>query len=133
MRPGPAQIKIAIAKPCLLTGIGIGIHLQRQRVRRRLHVKAFDADLDMSGWQRGVDGLVASFQHRASDRHNGFKPRCLDRGKAWVGRINDALCQPVMITKIDKNKLAVITLPVDPARQANRLADIGLGKLAACM
>jgi hypothetical protein len=38
-----------------------------------------------------------------------------------------------MITKIDKNQLAMIALPVDPALQATRLADIGLGKLAACM
>jgi hypothetical protein len=38
-----------------------------------------------------------------------------------------------MIAKIDEDQLAMIALSVDPARQADRLAHIGLDKLAACM
>ena len=38
-----------------------------------------------------------------------------------------------MIPKVDKDKLSMVALAVDPPRQADRLADIGLDKFAAIM
>jgi hypothetical protein len=38
-----------------------------------------------------------------------------------------------MVTQVDEHKLSVIALAVDPSGQADRLADIGLGELCACV
>ena len=83
--------------------------------------------------KRGVDRLVASLENRAGDRHHRLQPRLLDSSETRVRGVDDALGQPVMITQIDEDELSMVALAVDPSRKTNRVANMGFGKLAACM
>ena len=87
----------------------------------------------MTCWKRTVDRLVASLENGTGDRHHRLKTRLLDSGKTRIRGIDHALRQPVMVTQIDKDKLSMVALAVDPSRKTDRVANMGFGKLAACM
>ena len=87
----------------------------------------------MSGRERTVDGLITSFEHRAGDRHHRLQPSLFNSSETRVGGIGDTLGQPIVITQINEDELPMVALAVDPSRKADRFADMGFGKLAACM
>ena len=82
---------------------------------------------DMTCCQCGVDSVVAAPYNLACDGHNRLKTCRLNNGKTSIRGIGDTLGQTIMIAHIDKYELAMITLAIDPAGNANFFADRGLG------
>src|SRR6185312_8592828 len=71
--------------------------------------------------------------HLAGERQHPFGARGIDHGEGGAVRLDYALGDAVMIAQVDEDQPAMVTPPVDPARQTDSLADVGPAKLAAGM
>jgi len=129
----PSQIEEAVAKPGLFRKITIAVHLDRELFGGGFERKGIRHDLDFAGRQVRIDGLVASSDHIAGDRDDAFHARMLGLFEKGLLRLKDHLGQAEMISEIDKEKLAMIPLSMDPAGKPDFLADIGGAKAVAMM
>ena len=133
MRPLPAQIKIAVTKPDIFTGIFIRIHLNRKCICCRLKHKLINVNFNAASWQGGVDGFFRARPHCPGNCDNRFIPDHLNSWKRSVRAINNTLCQPVMIPQVNKHHTAMVTFTMDPARQTNYITNVFRGQLSAMM
>ncbi len=96
---------------------------QRKLGGFRQHFDIGNDHFDFTGRQVRIDHIGVTGHDIAVDADDAFRAQAFDLGKARRRRIEDQLGQAVMVTKVDKQKAAVIALAMDPARQA----DLGAG------
>src|SRR5690606_26575962 len=78
-------------------------------------------DLDSAGRQVGIGGFRSARLYLTVDSDDAFHAQVVeDLQRRRIGVAYD-LGDAVMIAKIDEQHTAVVALPVDPARQADRL------------
>ena len=118
-----AQIEEAVAQPDVLGIFGLAEHRERQFVRGGLHLDLLGDDLDRAGGEIGIGRFRAARHHGAGHGDDGFGPQGVEQRQRRALRLGDDLGDAVMIAQIDEQHAAVITLAVDPAGQANGLAD----------
>ncbi len=125
------EIEEPIGQPQILAAVLLAVDLKGQHLGSGLQAVFIDAQFDLPGGKPGVDRLGGALHHPAGHRHDTFGPHGLDRAEQGVRRIQHALGDAVVIAQIDKQEIAVITLAVDPAREAYGLAGIGKAQLSA--
>jgi hypothetical protein len=69
--------------------------------------------------------------HFARKGQHPFRAGGVDGGEGGRIGLDHALGDAVMVAQVDEDQPAMVAAPVDPARQADGLPDIGLAKLAA--
>ena len=109
------QIEKPVAEAGFLAIILVRIDLQRQGFRRAQHLDLANDQFDLAGRQVGINRLVATLDHIAGHADHGFQPNRFQNGENRAGNIDNALGEPKMIPKIDKQQISVIALAVDPA------------------
>ncbi len=133
MQPFAAQIEETVFQPHVFGIVEIAEHRQRQLLRHRLHLDAFDAQLDLAGGQIGIYRVFRAGHDLARHRNHPLRAHLVDRGKGRRIGLDYTLRQPVMIAQIDEQEAAVIAPPMDPTGQPGRSPDIGFLELAAGM
>ena len=88
-------------------------------------------DFDLASAQIGVHQLSVPGDDLAFDRDDALGPQALDCSETGRAGVEDDLGQAVMVAQVDKQQIAVIALAVNPARQADLLANIGSAKRGA--
>ena len=114
-----AQVEEAVAQPGLLGVVALGVDLERQEIGRRLEHEIIGDQLDFPGRQLGIDRLGAARDHMAGDGEHALQPGALgEREEAVLGLEHD-LGDAEVIAQVDEQQLAMIALPMHPARQAH--------------
>ena len=126
-----AQVEESVAQPGFLWVLLIAENHQRQLVRRAKHFDLADEHLDLAGRQLRVDQLGIAGLHLSIDADAPFCAHLLDLGKSGAVGVAQHLRDPIMVAQVDEQNAAVIADPMDPARQADRLADMGFVQLDA--
>ncbi len=127
------KVEKAVAQPDVLARLLLAGDLQRQDVGRRLQGEGVDAQLDLAGRQLGVDGLGRPVDDPAGDGDDALRPRRLDGGQERARDVDHALRDSVMVAQIEEQQVPMVTLAMDPARQADGLSDMAAAQRAAGM
>ena len=128
-----AEVKVAVAKPQLLVGVGLVGDMERRGLGAGQDPQLGDIDLDVAGGKLGVGGLphpdgAAGHQHILASRLFG-----LGHDRA-VGRVvKDQLDDAGAVPQVDKDQLALIAGAVGETADHHLVAGVGGGNLAAVM
>src|SRR5690606_37558375 len=131
VQPITPEVEIAIFEPDILGIVGLAGDRQRQLLGSRLDGRTVGDDLDRAGRKVGIGRLGPARDDLAVACDDRFGPQPLEQGERLAVRAGDDLGQAVMIAQVDEQDAAMIALAVNPAREADAAADIGLAKLAA--
>jgi hypothetical protein len=119
-----AQIEKAILEADVLGIVWLAEDRQRQFLRRRKHFHVAGEYLDLAGRQIGVDGFRRARLHHAVDADDPLAAHGLGSLEAGRIGIGDDLGEAVMVAQVDEKQAAMIAHAMDPAGQADILADI---------
>ncbi len=106
---------------------------QRQFLGRRLNCGGLGKDLDIAGRQVGVARFLRTCLHHAVDGDDALGLQRIQQGERLAVLVRHDLRDAVMVAQVDEQDTAMVALAVDPAGQANGLADIAFAKLCASM
>jgi hypothetical protein len=124
VQPLAPEVEVAILKADVLGIVLLARDRQRQFGGGALHRHAPCEHLDFAGRQVGVGRALGARLHHAVDRNDALDPQTVeDRKRGAVGVRND-LGDAVVVAKIDEQHAAMVALAVDPAGQADVLADV---------
>ena len=92
-------------------------------------------DLDLAGRHPGVDGLSRAQPHLAYRGHNVLRPHLFALGVAVRRQflVQYNLADAAAVAQIEKDQVAVIAPPVDPAHEYDSLSSLRDAKIAAVM
>ena len=127
------QIEETVFEAHLLGIIGFGVDREGQRLGLRDERELGDLQFDLAGRELGVDRVGRALDHLAGQRHDDFEAQGVGRLEERALDIDHALRHAVMVAQIDEQELAVIALPMHPAREPRRLPRIGQAQRAARM
>ena len=128
-----AQIEEAVLQADVFRIFRLAEHRQRQFAGRAQHLDLADVDLDLAGRQIVIVGAFGAAADLAVDPHHEFRAQLFGLRERRRVRIDHALGQAVMVAQIDEQHAAMVANAMDPAREADRLADVALAERAACM
>jgi hypothetical protein len=128
-----AQIEEAVFQADVFGIFVVAEHRQRKVAGRAQHLDLADIDLDLAGRQVVIVGALGAAAGLAVHPHHEFRAQLLGLRKCRRVRIDHALGKAIMVAQIDEQHAAMVAHAVDPAREANRLADVALAERAACM
>src|SRR5690606_4992130 len=116
----PAQVEVAVAQADVLVDVvGPGVDREGRRLGGRQHLDRAVADLDLTGGQGVVGGALRADADSAGDAHDVLAAQV-------VGAVDDALGDAAVVAQVDERQvLAVLATPADPAAQGHLLASIG--------
>ena len=133
MRLFPAQVQKAITQARFLAQVGIAENLHRQSFGGAFDVEFVDPHFDRAGRDAGIDRFFRALDHRAGDRHHAFGTHPFDTREQRTRNVDHALRQAIVVAQVDEQQVPVVALAMDPAGQANGLADVGFAQLATGM
>ena len=126
-----AQVEEAIAQADILGVLLLARHRQRQLLGAAQHGRFAREHLDRAGRQVGIDRPLAARLDHAVDRHHAFDAQPFEQRQGRAVGIGHDLGDPVVVAQVDEQHAAVITLAMDPARQADGLALVRASQRAA--
>src|SRR5262249_51342792 len=109
----------------------LGVDRKRQRLGLRLNLDLGDDQLHLAGIELGVDRVDRPRGDLSRQRDHAFQPQSVGDGKQRRGHVDDALGDAVMISQIAEEKLAVVTLAMEPPRKAGGATRIGKAQRCA--
>jgi hypothetical protein len=127
------QVEESVAQPRLLGRVGVAVDLQGQRVRDRLHHQIVGLDLDLPRGELRIDGRRRSRHHAPGHRHHALEAEALGGGEMRAARVQHDLREPEVVPQVEEEQGAMVTLPVDPARQPDGATDVTAPELPARM
>ncbi len=118
------EVEEAVLEPRLLRVLGVAEHRQRQLAGGRQHLDIGGEDLDRAGRQVRVDRILGPRLDRTVDPDHPFGAHRLGGLEGRRVRVGDHLGQAVVVAQVDEQEAAVVAHPVDPAGEADGLADV---------
>ena len=125
------QVDEAVFQADILGIILLARHRQRQFLRLALHVHLAREHLDLAGRQVRVHRFRVARLHLAIDGDDAFQLQGIEQAQRRAVLVRHHLGDAVMVAQVHEQDAAMVALAVDPARQANGVADVILGKLCA--
>ena len=127
------KVEETVLKPYIFRIFLLAEHRQRQLGGRPQDLDLADVDLDHAGRQFRIVGTIGAAAHLAVDPDDPFRAELFDFLERRRIRVGHALRDAVMVAQVDEQDAAMVANAMDPAREANDLADIALPERAACM
>ena len=130
---GAAQIEIAIAQARLFVRGQFVFDHERRRLRRVQNAQLAGDDFDFAGGEIGIRFLP--LHHAPGDGDDKFRAQFLGarvRGGVLL-LVEDNLRQARAVAQINKNQIAEVAPPVDPAHQDDVFVGVSGAKIAAVM
>ena len=127
------QIEEAVLQADVLGIFLVAEHRQRQIAGRTQHLDLADVNFDLAGRQIVIVGALGAATGLAVHPHHEFRAQLFGLRERRRVRIDHALGQAVMVAQVDEQHAAMVANAMDPAREANRLADVALAEIAAFM
>ena len=126
-----AEVEETVFEPHRLRRLVVPGDLERNHVgfAENLHIGC--PDLDFTGGQFRVDRLGRAGDDPAVETDDGFDPPAVQSLIERALRIDDDLRDAVVVAQVDENDAAVVADAVNPPRDPDLFADLGLAKLPA--
>jgi len=129
-----AQVEEAVLEPQLLRrGVVLDMDRDGQRLGHRLHHHLGGVELDLAGGEPRVHRRRLARHDLAADRDHALGPHRLGDLEDRAGDVEHHLGHAIMVAQVDEQQIAVVALALDPAGQADLLADMLRPQLAARM
>ena len=128
-----AQVEEAVLQADIFRVFLVAEHRQRQVAGGAQHLDLADIDLDLAGRQIVIVGTFGAAADLAVHLDHEFRAQLFGQRERRRVRIDHALGQAVMVAQVDEQHAAMVANAMDPAREADRLADVALAERAACM
>ena len=125
------EVEEAVAQARLLGEFGVAVDLERQGLRRRLHGELIDRQLDLAGRQPRIDRARRARYDLPGHRDHALEAQRFGGLEQWARAVEHALRDSVVVPDVEKQQVAVIALPVEPAGQSNRATHVLAPQLAA--
>ena len=122
------DVEIAVLEAQDLVDRGVRlVDVEGRRLRLGQDLEGGRLDLDRARRKRLVLGPGQPRRDRSLDRHDELGPDPAGRrmGGGRIGLVDDDLGDPVAISQVQEDQLAVIAPAVDPAREARGVARVG--------
>ncbi len=113
-----AQIEETVGEAHLLGVFGFAVDRKGQWLRGRQQFERGDHQLNFPGCQAGVDRILGALDDPPGQRHDALEPKRVNLAKQSRRHVDHALGDAVVVAQIDEQELAVVALPVHPAREA---------------
>ena len=110
-----AQVEIAVFEPNILRIVRLSEYRHRQFGRRRLNHRLLCAHFNRAGRQVGVDRLRRAAHDFPANRNDTLRAQFFELLEHRGINVRNNLSQPMMISQIDKNEVAMVALAVNPA------------------
>jgi hypothetical protein len=120
-----SQIQEPIPKSDLFRVLRVTSYWQRQLRSLRHKLDFLRADFDLTGRKIRIDLIRFPGKHFAVDSDHRLQLDSLDQRKGRTVLVDNDLCQPVMISQVDKQEIPVIPNTKNPTGEANGVANVG--------
>ena len=127
------QVEETVLQPDLLGVFLLARNGHGQFLGAALYRDAAGIDLDLTGRQVRVDRAGRPRLDLAVDGDHRFHAQPVQHLQRGAILVRDDLGDAVMVAQVDEQHAAMVALAMDPARQADGLADIGGSQGAAGM
>jgi hypothetical protein len=119
-----SQIQKAIPKSNVFGVLGVAKDWKRDICGRREQYNARCLDLDLSGGELRIDAIRTPTVDDSFDANDRLELHGLDEFKGLGVPVDDDLGDPVVIPKVDKEKIAVIPFAKNPSRELYVRTDV---------
>ena len=131
-----SDVQVAVLEPQALVDRGVRlVDVERRGLRLGQDLEVGDLQLDLPGRQARVLGPLQAPGDLAGHRHDELAAHAARDlvGARGIGLVDDDLGQPVTVTQVEEDQLAVVAASVDPAGEARGRARIRGAQLAGGM